>query len=972
MIIAPKISILLTSYNHAKYLRDAIESVLNQTYKDFELLVWDDASVDNSWEIITSYSDERIHAFRNHTNQVEYFYKAISDMTQGLSEYIAIHHSDDVWEPKKLEKQVAYLDKNPDIGAVFSWAKFINEEGELFEDETHPYYKLFEQPNRTRHEWLNHFFYKGNALCHPSLLIRKECYQEVGLYRNGMAQLPDFDMWVRLVMKYEIHVIPEKLIRFRIHQDKSNSSGNRSDTRIRIQFEYLQVLENYREILSYSELAKIFPIAKKYERNGSGDTGFALGMIAVETAPFPFTKLLGLNLIFEALNDPIRAKKLKEEYNFSHADFIKLSAKHDVFSIEIRNLHEQLTGIMNSETWKLALFFRQTREKLIPIGSQRDKLAQRAYSSLKMWRNEGMKALIVKIKNKVLQRSDYQRWIINNEPSKKDLAKQRSEVEAFDYKPLISVIMPVWNTPVEILDQTIKSVTEQTYSHWELCVADGNSNIETQRLISIWTEKDPRIKIKFLKENQGIAVNTNEALSLAQGEFIAFLDHDDLLAPFALFEVLKSLQSNRAIDIIYSDEDLISENGKKRYGHHFKPDFSPDLLRSLNYITHFLIIRKTLGDSIGWLRKGYEGAQDYDLILRAVEKTKNILHIPKILYHWRHWSSSTTNAPNTLSDAKKLANEVGKKALSEHLERCGLEAVVENGPDPTTYQVKYIHSETPLISIIILNRDHANDLNKCINSIRNKSTYQNYEIIIVENKSSTKETFQLYDSYQKDSSIRIINYQETFNYSRANNFGASQATGSVLLFLNNDIEIITHDWLERMLEHVQRKNIGIVGAKLYFLDNKIQHAGAIIGIKDFAGHAHKHFSADAPGYANRLRLIQNYSAVTGACLMIRKDVFDEIGGFDEQYPLAGSDIDLCLKALSKHYLVVWTPYAELYHYESKTRGDETTREQKKRFDKEKDYFQQQWDGFLEKGDPFYNPNLTLEHEDFRLVSRARR
>ncbi len=595
------------------------------------------------------------------------------------------------------------------------------------------------------------------------------------------------------------------------------------------------------------------------------------------------------------------------------------------------------------------------------------KLVKWAYSSLKVLQNEGLKALILKIKRKVMQRFDYLRWIGNNEPSKSDLEQQCSDAEVFAYKPLISVVMPVWNTPVEILEETISSVVEQTYGKWELCITDGKSDTETRKLLKRWAKKEPRIKIIYLEENEGIALNTNEALSLAQGEFVAFLDHDDLLAPFALFEVVKSLQSDPSVDVIYSDEDLISEDGKVRYGHHFKPSYSPDLLRSINYITHFLVIRKKLGDSIGWLRKGYEGAQDYDLILRIVEKTDRILHIPKILYHWRQWSASTTNTPsNTHTNAKKTANELGKKALTEHLQRCALDGVVENGPEPTAYQVKYTHSDPPLISIIILNRDHADDLEKCINFIQSKSTYKNYEIIIVENGSSKEKIFQLYDSYKKNPSISVFEYDEPFNYSRANNFGASQSTGSVLLFLNNDTEVITHDWLERMLEHVQRKNVAIVGAKLHFPDDKIQHAGAIIGIRGFAGHAHKHFSSDATGYINRLRLIQNYSAVTGACMMTRKDVFNELGGFDEEYPLAGSDIDFCLKASAKHYLVVWTPYAELYHYESKTRGNEMTPDQKKRFASEKKYFQQKWGAFLEEGDPYYNPNLTLAKEDFSL------
>ena len=548
-------------------------------------------------------------------------------------------------------------------------------------------------------------------------------------------------------------------------------------------------------------------------------------------------------------------------------------------------------------------------------------------------RSEGLIPLIRKVKNRLLSFSDYPNWIRRNEPSGEQLADQRVKSNDLDYKPLISLIMPIWNTPKRILNQTISSVLQQTYENWELCIADGNSSLETQIILSGWAKKDSRISIKFLDENMGIAINSNEALSLAQGEFVAFMDHDDCLSPFALFEVVLAIQQHPKADLIYSDEDIISLSGKKRSDPHFKPEYSPDLLRSVNYITHLMVIRKTLGDKIGWLKKGYEGAQDYDLTLRATELAREIVHIPKILYHWRHWPSSTTNTPNASPVAQKNANVSGKKALEDHLERCGLNGVVEDGPYPTTYQVKYNIINDPMVSIIILNSDHSEDLHKCIISIRNKSTYKNYEIIIVENASQEEQTFRLYDEFKKDPSIRIIQYKEPFNFSSVNNFAVGHTRGDVILFLNNDTEVISRDWLERMVEHVLRREVGIVGSKLYYPDNTIQHAGIILGIGGLAGHSHKHWPGDATGNMNRLRLIQNYSAVTGACLMMRKDVFHELGEFDEQYDLALSDIDLCLKAISNDYLIVWTPYAELYHHESKTRGYEDTPEKIKRFKK---------------------------------------
>jgi len=464
-----------------------------------------------------------------------------------------------------------------------------------------------------------------------------------------------------------------------------------------------------------------------------------------------------------------------------------------------------------------------------------------------------------------------------------------------------------------------------------------------------------------------MAGNTNAAIELATGDFVGFLDHDDCLAPSALFEVVLALQEYAEVDLIYSDEDKLSFNGKKRFEPHFKPTYSPDFLRSMNYITHFLVIRKSLGDQTGWFRNGYEGAQDYDLTLRIAEHARFIIHIPKVLYHWRKWSSSSTNTPD-ISPAKKLANENGKKALREHLERCELKGTVEDGPSPTAYQVRYSIADNPLVSIIILNRDHADDLRKCIYSIKGKSTYHNYEIIIVENSSRDDDTLLLYDELQKDPSIRIVDYKEPFNFSGANNYAASLASGSILLFLNNDIEVLSKDWLERMLEHALRKEVAIVGSKLYYPNGTIQHAGVILEIGGFAGHSHKYLPGKSKGYINRLRLIQNYSAVTGACMMIRKEVFNELGGFDEEYALAANDIDLCLMALSKGYLVVWTPYSELYHHESKTRGSENTKVKRERFSREVARFRKKWSVVLDQGDDYYNPNLTLSSEDFSINS----
>jgi len=363
MIQKPKLSIILTSYNHEKYLKETIDSVLNQKFADFELIIWDDASIDQSWDIIQSYFDPRIKAFRNLENQMPPLgvNRAIQEIAQG--KYIAIHSSDDIWEPEKLEKQVAFLEENPQIGAVFSWAQIIGEDGESLDDKTHPYNHIFNQPNRSRHEWLNFFFYHGNALCHPSLLIRKICYQDCGAYRYGFAQLPDFDMWVRLCLKYDIHVLPEKLVRFRVRAGELNVSGNRADGRIRQQFEYLQIYENYLELKIPEDIIKVFPNAQKYIKPNGFDGRFALAMVFLEANKFNTTNLFALQLLFQALNEPERAKKINDLYGFDAKNFIELSAKYDVFSIE-NSFHFPLMNILKkkirvSRFWNVILFIRK-------------------------------------------------------------------------------------------------------------------------------------------------------------------------------------------------------------------------------------------------------------------------------------------------------------------------------------------------------------------------------------------------------------------------------------------------------------------------------------------------------------------------------------------------------------------------------------------------------------------------------------
>lgn len=542
--------------------------------------------------------------------------------------------------------------------------------------------------------------------------------------------------------------------------------------------------------------------------------------------------------------------------------------------------------------------------------------------------------------------------------------REQEENAQFPKDVKFSVLVPLYNTPDSFLKAMIESVQAQTYKNWELCFADGSDSEHSfvGEICKKYAGKDERIKYEKLEKNLGISENTNACIRMATGEYIALFDHDDLLHPSALYEVMRAICEHGA-DFIYTDENTFSEEPRDAYNPHFKPDFSPDTLRSYNYICHLSAFSRELLDSVGYFRSEYDGSQDYDLILRLTEKAKKVFHIRKILYYWRAHKNSVAQDVG----AKPYTVTAAKKALAAHLERCGLKGEVLDSSVPTTYHIKYEIDGNPLISVIIPNKDHTDDLDICLKSLYEKSSYKNFEVIIVENNSTEKETFEYYEAIaQKHGNIKIVKWEGNFNYSAINNFGVNYAKGEFILLLNNDVEIINGSCLEEMLMFAQRKDVGAVGAKLYYSDDTVQHAGVILGLGGTAGHAHKHFGRSHPGYMARASIAQNLSACTAACLMMRRDVFDEVGGLDESFEVAFNDVDLCMKIRKKGYLVVFTPYAELYHYESKSRGNDSTPEKLERFRGEIDRFKEKWKKQLDDGDPYYNPNLTLTRDDFSL------
>ena len=555
----------------------------------------------------------------------------------------------------------------------------------------------------------------------------------------------------------------------------------------------------------------------------------------------------------------------------------------------------------------------------------------------------------------------YGPWYEAYVPDEAELNRQRRQ--KLSCEPLISVAVPAYRTPGTFLVQMMDSLLAQTYRNWELCIANGSpEDPEMKKILREYTGKDKRIRVKNLEENLGIAGNTNAALEMAEGEFIGILDHDDLLAPNALYEIAAALDKDGSLEAVYTDEDKVTTDLGEHFQPHLKPDFNLDLLRSNNYICHFFVVKRSVLEKTGGFRPEFEGAQDYDFIFRCVENAEKVGHIPEILYHWRTHKESTADNPAS----KMYAFEAGKRAIEAHLERTGVPGTVSHTPDYGFYRVTYPVQGEPLVSIIIPNKDEKETLKACIESIREKTEYTNYEILIIENNSTSQEIFHYYKELSEDPGIRLLRWKKKFNYSAINNYGVRHAKGEYLLFLNNDVTVITPGWIKEMLGVCQRPDTGAVGVKLIYPDNTIQHAGCVIGIGGIAGHMFVDMPANRTGYLHKASLLQDMSAVTAACMMMKRSAFVEAGGFTEELSVAFNDVDLCLKVRQNGKLIVYDPYVQLYHMESKTRGVEDNKAKVRRFQEEIEYMRTRWIDILKKGDPYYNKNLSLTKWNYSL------
>lgn len=620
---------------------------------------------------------------------------------------------------------------------------------------------------------------------------------------------------------------------------------------------------------------------------------------------------------------------------------------------EAADLDFQLKRIKNNPFWKMSKparvvmhFMIRTKDRVVRYGNPR--------------------GIARKIKSKIIERKARKKHGRASFPNEAEAARQRAE--RFPGEIKFSILVPLYNTPRRFLTEMIDSVCAQTYQNWELCLADGSDaeHAYVGEICEKYKENDSRIVYRKLEKNEGISGNTNECYRMASGEYIGLFDHDDILHPSVLYEYRKAIAQQGA-DYIYCDEATFKNgNINNMITLHFKPDYAIDSLRANNYICHFSVFDRRLLEGTELFRSRFDGSQDHDMILRLTTAAKKVVHVRKLLYYWRSHAGSVASDIS----AKTYAIEAARGAVADHLTRQGFEdfEIISSRAFETIFRIKYKLTARPKISIVIANKDHTEDLSRCVASILDQSTYENYEIIIVENNSVTQEIQAYYKEMEKHPRIRIVTWQGEFNYSKINNYGVSFAEGEYILLLNNDTQVITANWMEELLMYAQRTDVGAVGAKLYYEDRTIQHAGIVIGLGAHrtAGHTHYRVNYENVGYMGRLCYAQDVTAVTGACLLVRKALYEQAGGLDENFAVALNDVDFCLKLRELGYLNVMNPYAQLYHFESKSRGMDDTDERAVRYDQESAAFREKWKKQLEAGDPYYNPNFSLDYSDYTL------
>jgi glycosyltransferase involved in cell wall biosynthesis len=913
------VSIIVRTKDRPKLLIRALQSIANQTYKYIEVVLVNDGGCDLDIKelqdilggILLNYIRLKKNTGRAHAGN--------TGIKNAQGEYVGFLDDDDELYPdhvetlvsvlKLTEFQIAYADVEMIINRVSP------DEKEVVTMERVTFSRDCSYPE----------IIMSNYIPFNSLLFRKGIFEITGVLDEDFELYEDWELLIRIAEKYQLFHV--RKITAIYNQWSRELQINQKDIE-HMKATHLKVINKHRDKISNEFILKIWQESE------------------------------GKDAIIADKNAILKEKEavLTEKINLS-PHFQRVISEKDTKIVQLEN---EMNTIHETLGWQILETLRMAREKYFRPGTRRRKIYDLSIKSVKYIQRSGFIQFLSKVFCKynmaayLKDKNIYESWISKNEPDAATLKWQIKLAAEFKVRPRISIVTPVYNPLKSAFIEMIESVINQTYDNWELCLADASTEAYTREIIEQYRNKYGRIRVKYLDKNYGIAGNSNEALSLATGDFIALLDHDDTIAPFAMFEVVKSINNNPDVDFVYSNRDKISNDGK-RFDPFFKPAWSPDYLLAQNYLCHLNVFRKTIIERAGGFRQGYDGSQDYDLVLRVTELTDKIVNIPKVLYHWRVVDGSASGDP----EAKPYAYDAAIRALQDAVDRRGWKGTVTRGLTRGLYRVRFHVNGNSEISLIIPTKDKIDVLKKCVDSILQKTTYSNYEIVLVDNMSVEEKTFRYYEELKKISRVKILTYNKPFNFSEINNYAVSQTHTEYIVFLNNDTEIITGDWLETMLGFAQRKETGAVGAKLLYPDMTIQTAGLILDEKGNVWRSHHRHPRNSLGYSGRIQSTQNVSAVAAACMMVRREVFDEVGGFNTEYVVAHGDIDFCLKLRERNYLIVYEPHAELYHHESLTRGYEDTPEKVERLKKETQLLLRKWGHMLKNKDPYYNANLGI-------------
>lgn len=1004
------VSIIIPCYNHGAYIQDAIDSVENNNPdKFFELIIVNDGSKDEfTIQKLTELERAGYHIIHQPNKGLSAARNAGIKVAKG--KYILPLDADNKISADYYRQAIQIFELEPSVGVVYSDRYVFGlQDGNIDVGDF----------GLTR-------ILPGNFI-DACAVFRKSAWIEVGGYDENLPGgiYEDWEFWLACIeFGFEFKYIKAPLFGYRVLEaslvQKSLDPIIRREVVTHIIRKHVKLYEKHiAEVVA--ELHAILAHWENANIQSHRDFDARMHAIQVELATKvsdyeariaahqheikeaqailekAYEEIAKLNTVIEGLETAVLLKENHigniEKKTIQLQEELSIRMQYaETLNQLIVQYENRIKGIENTRTWKIRQQYykfrgifksKKKRKRGIPgLGFVKKvifftfgkgkimtrRLFKKIFKHLYLWLEE-FPVRIIPVKdlgNQIVASGDpYQQWMMRNFPREAEFRQYKRESELFSYKPLVSIILPVYNPPEELFKQTLNSVLGQIYENWELCVADdASTNPNIGKILAEFAKKDFRVKVMYRKENGHISKASNSALELATGDFSLLLDHDDMLSADCLYHVVKRLNEKKETDLIYSDEDKIDEAGNHSVPH-FKPQWCPEHFSSRNYFGHVVVCRTSILKEIGGFRVGFEGSQDYDMLLRFTERTQRIEHIPQILYYWRIHQASAAQS----EDAKPYAYIAAQKALTESFDRKGEPADVSFLTGFRGYSIRFKLKQQAKVSILIPTKNNAEVLKVCIDSIFEKSTYKNFEVVVVSNNSDENDLFTLLDNYktQYPTQFNWFRHDIPFNFSKLMNFGRTKINGEFLLLLNNDTEVITEDWIEAMMEQAQRPSIGVVGAKLLYPDNTIQHAGVIIGLGGIAGHTFVGQHKDEAGYFNYIQSINNYSAVTAACCMVKTKDFDLVEGFNELFEVEYNDVDFCLKLVEKGKHNVYLPHVEMYHYESLTRGHpHMNKESYDRHLKELELFKSRWQHFIDD-DPCYNLHLTRGAHDFRIA-----